>query len=710
MSFNLKIVNITDNLDNMILVSGLTIEILKIKYNWILNASVRNCIIGEDQNGLVWFSGDWICGDWMNGTWYSGTWHDGTWYNGRWYSYLIDKAMVISNRFVVLDKDKRYSVFKNGNWMQGDFYDGIFGDESREVLTGATYFDLTNKNYISAYWNDGKFHNGLFKNSIWLNGIFYNGTMENSYWTDGKFYSGSFKFHDPQGAIKWHNGLWYGGDFIEGVWGNGSFDQININVKSRFGTANESTSNTIWWNGNFYNGEFHSGLNLDISGNTIPSTNNIITHWLGGNFVGGKWYGGHFENGTFLNGIWYGGIFNVNVGESYTDNCIWENGKWYNGLWINGVFKNGHFYSGLWLNGLFLGGYLSTNEEEYPVEGETLIDKIELPSVSAITVTSITTTSGIVESRVTNNGGSYILDRGICWSLDPLLPLITGITSSTQGYISEGGTMGNMNVEMTSLLPDTLYYVNAYAKNITGITYSNVIEFKTSEIPNGPPQVITMDILSGEILQEDAIIRGKITSTGDTAIIKCGFYVSENDDLSSSTQYDLDPSVIGIDGVFRYDLIDLTESTTYYFRAYAENNGGTSYGAIKNFTTLSAGDPYPAEVLTDSVSQSDISATAYAKIIDPGNSAITEVGFCWSLTTNPTINDFVISKSYTEAAFDCFIEDLEPSTTYYIRSYVINGYLSCGEPICPSYGNELEFTTLEFITTPEVIMISVTTD
>lgn len=704
MSFNLKIVNITDNIDNMILVSGLTIEILKIKYNWILNASVRNCIIGEDQNGLVWFSGEWICGDWMDGTWYSGIWHDGTWYNGRWYSYLIDKAMVISNRFVILDKNKKYSIFKSGNWISGDFYDGIFGDEDRDVLTEATYIDLMNKNYISAYWHDGKFHNGLFKNSIWLNGIFYNGNMESSYWLNGKFYSGTFNFHDPQGCIKWHNGIWYGGDFIEGVWGNGSFEQINVNIKSRFGTSTGSTSNIIWWGGNFYNGEFHSGLNIDSYGNTLPSINNMITHWFGGNFVGGKWYGGHFHTGTFQNGIWYGGIFNDNIGDSYRDNCIWENGKWYNGLWINGVFKNGHFYSGIWLNGLFLGGYLSTNDNEYLLDSEILINEIELPSVTAITTTSITMNSGIIKSRVTDNGGSYILDRGICWSIDLLLIPVTGINSSNQGYISEGGTMGDMFVQMNDLLPDTTYYIRAYATNMTGLTYSNLIDFKTLPIPNGPPVVITLSTESADILQKEATIRGQIISSGDTAIIKCGFDVSIYDDLSSSTRYDLEPGSIDGNGKFSQYLEYLTEGTTYYFRAYAENSGGISYGSINNFTTLTSYDPYPATIVIEPIENIlDTTAIAKAKITDPGNSPVTEVGFCWSLSPEPTILNYFVSKPYSEPSFDSIIEDLIPSTTYYIRAYVINGTGYC-------YSSELSFTTLEFITTPEVIMISVTTD
>ena len=59
--------------------SGLTPDIIKRKYNWILNAIVDNAIIGQDDYGFVWYSGSWIAGEWEDGTWYSGIWYDGEW-------------------------------------------------------------------------------------------------------------------------------------------------------------------------------------------------------------------------------------------------------------------------------------------------------------------------------------------------------------------------------------------------------------------------------------------------------------------------------------------------------------------------------------------------------------------------------------------------------------------------------------------------------
>jgi len=65
--------NATNN--NIIFVDDLTLETVKIKYNWLLNASVKDAIVGQDDNGLVWYFGEWLCGEWYDGTWYSGEWH-----------------------------------------------------------------------------------------------------------------------------------------------------------------------------------------------------------------------------------------------------------------------------------------------------------------------------------------------------------------------------------------------------------------------------------------------------------------------------------------------------------------------------------------------------------------------------------------------------------------------------------------------------------
>jgi len=82
--------NFNTTLTNYTMVDGLTPEKIKRKYIWLLNALVEDAIVGEDEYGLVWYSGTWYGGEWEDGTWYSGIWHDGEWKNGKFYSYRFD--------------------------------------------------------------------------------------------------------------------------------------------------------------------------------------------------------------------------------------------------------------------------------------------------------------------------------------------------------------------------------------------------------------------------------------------------------------------------------------------------------------------------------------------------------------------------------------------------------------------------------------------
>src|SRR5574344_1189644 len=70
--------------------NGLSVEIIKAIYPWLLKAKFKDAIIGKDSDGLiVWYKGTWIDGTWENGTWLdgeweSGIWEDGTWEDGNW--------------------------------------------------------------------------------------------------------------------------------------------------------------------------------------------------------------------------------------------------------------------------------------------------------------------------------------------------------------------------------------------------------------------------------------------------------------------------------------------------------------------------------------------------------------------------------------------------------------------------------------------------
>ena len=331
---NVDLSNVDFSQSNVLFVDGLTLEMVKIKYAWLFNAKIKDAIIGEDQNGLVWYFGDWICGEWVNGTWYSGTFHDGHWLNGQWYSYLLNKFDVLSQNFNILETDNKLSVFKNGVWESGTFNSGTFGENIEEFDWSNYQLDSGREPYRNAIipvfkqvlgyaggssqhetiklatWMNGYFNNGIIANSIWNDGSFNNGYIKNSQWINGKFFNGKFD------GDSWYNGKFYNGEFIRGKWLNGTFTKFNSNLVSYFGNTN-LTGATIceWMNGEWMNGEFFSGYIKDISGNTLPSIQNNITIWYDGVWYNGIWWGGHFKKGIWNNGIWNNGIFG-DIGQS----------------------------------------------------------------------------------------------------------------------------------------------------------------------------------------------------------------------------------------------------------------------------------------------------------------------------------------------------------------------------------------------------------
>jgi len=61
-------------------------------------------------------------------------------------------------------------------------------------------------------------------------------------------------------------------------------------------------------------------------------------------------------------------------------------------------------------------------------------------------------------------------------------------------------------------------------------------------------------------------------------------------------------------------------------------------------------------------------------------------GVCWDMEPNPTIDDNHISNGAETGDFSDTLTDLTPSTTYYVRAYVVTDYGL-------AYGEELSFTT-----------------
>ncbi|MEI7723624.1 MAG: PKD domain-containing protein [Bacteroidota bacterium] len=87
-------------------------------------------------------------------------------------------------------------------------------------------------------------------------------------------------------------------------------------------------------------------------------------------------------------------------------------------------------------------------------------------------ITNISFNSATGGGNVTNNGGSTITARGLCWSLTAN-PVVTG------SHTTEPGSLGAFISNMTGLLPNSTYHVRAYATNTVGTSYGADVTFST---------------------------------------------------------------------------------------------------------------------------------------------------------------------------------------------------------------------------------------
>jgi len=97
------------------------------------------------------------------------------------------------------------------------------------------------------------------------------------------------------------------------------------------------------------------------------------------------------------------------------------------------------------------------------------------PVISTTSISSIGNTSAISGGNITDDGGSYIISRGVVWSTSTL-PTIALSTKTVNG-----AGAGNFASSITGLSQSTTYYVRAYATNSTGTSYGAQISFTTTE-------------------------------------------------------------------------------------------------------------------------------------------------------------------------------------------------------------------------------------
>ena len=104
------------------------------------------------------------------------------------------------------------------------------------------------------------------------------------------------------------------------------------------------------------------------------------------------------------------------------------------------------------------------------LEFETLA---ELPTLTTVLVSNITSASAVSGGNITDDGGDDVTARGVVWGKTQTPTLENDAKSS------DGKGVGKYISNITNLRYETVYYVRAYATNSAGTAYGEVVEFTT---------------------------------------------------------------------------------------------------------------------------------------------------------------------------------------------------------------------------------------
>jgi hypothetical protein len=292
-----------------------------------------------------------------------------------------------------------------------------------------------------------------------------------------------------------------------------------------------------------------------------------------------------------------------------------------------------------------------------------------VPTLTTNEVTNITPSTAVGGGNITNDGGSAIYERGICWAT-------TDNPTLADEKTADGNGLGTFTSNITGLSDGSIYYARAYAINSSGTSYGNIVSFSTQPATLA---ILTTNSISNTT-QTTASSGGVITSSGGATVTAKGVCWSVNPNPTINNNRTTDVGTVS----FSSNLTGLSVGTTYYIRAYGTNKVGTSYGNELQFKTLDAS--LPILTTTSITSITNTTAISGGIISSDGASSIVQRGVCWSTSPSPTtLNNKTINGSGI-GSFSSNLTGLTGGETYYVRSYATNG-------VGTAYGNQVSFKT-----------------
>lgn len=185
-----------------------------------------------------------------------------------------------------------------------------------------------------------------------------------------------------------------------------------------------------------------------------------------------------------------------------------------------------------------------------------------IASLTAITPTMITHFSAESGAYIWDDGGTPILERGVCLSLNENPTINDRKILAYSWIIPDELGRGPFGCLITGLKPSTLYHIRAYVINLAGIAYSDDRYFETYPLPVVTTKAIS--VFTQTTARVDAVLK-----------LNCPEYLVWHTGVCYGTTtapkndgHNVYIAPYNEKGEFTSYLSNLTPGTLYYIRAY----------------------------------------------------------------------------------------------------------------------------------------------
>ena len=132
--------------------------------------------------------------------------------------------------------------------------------------------------------------------------------------------------------------------------------------------------------------------------------------------------------------------------------------------------------SSAWYRSFCYGSQGGTGKNDATVRVRAVRAFSATPGYAILTTTAvsnITATTASSGGNISNDGGTAVTARGVCWST-------SANPTTADSKTSDGSGTGSFVSSLTSLTASTTYYVRAYATNSSGTAYNDQVSFTTT--------------------------------------------------------------------------------------------------------------------------------------------------------------------------------------------------------------------------------------